>query len=66
MMRTILLIIALLFAIAIMIGPTSVAVCGADEAAVEPPPAAVAEEAAAEADTESSEADEEEDEAKDE
>ncbi len=55
-MRTILLIIALLFAIAIMIGPTSVAVCGADEAAVEPPPAAVAEEAAAETDSKSSEA----------
>jgi len=59
-MRIILLIIALLFAIAIIIGPTSVAVCGADEAAVEPPPAAVAEEAEAEADSESSEADDEE------
>ena len=63
-MRIILSIIALLFAIAIMIGPTSVAVCGADEAAVEPPPAA--EEAAAEADSESSEADEEGGEAEDE
>ncbi len=65
-MRIILSIIALLFAIAIMIGPTSVSVCGADEAAVEPPPAAVAEEAAAEADSESSEADDEEGEAEDE
>ncbi len=40
-MRIILFIIALLFAIVIMIGPTSVSVCGADEAAAEPPPAAM-------------------------
>ncbi len=65
-MRIILSIIALLFAIAIMIGPTGVAVCGADEAAVELAPAAVAEEAAAETDSKSSEAGDEEDEAEDE
>jgi len=63
-MRIVLSIIVLLFAIAIVIGPTSVSVCGADGAAVEP--AAVAEEAATEADSESSEADDEEGEAEDE
>jgi len=63
-MRIVLSIIVLLFAIAIVIGPTSVSVCGADETAVEP--AAVAEEAATEADSESSEADDEEGEAEDE
>ncbi len=65
-MRTILLIIALLFAVAVIVGITSVAVCGADEAAVERPPAAVAEETAAEADSESSEAANEEDKGEDE
>jgi len=64
-MRIILFIIALLFAIVIMIGPTSVSVCGADEAVAEPP-VAVVEGTAAEADSESLEADEEEGEAEDE